>query len=227
MSARPWTFVAECAPAGVDPTGQVTNGRVMLLSTMVSGRLKLRKVGKQQFHDLYLPGVDGRQDVYTTEDIPETVTGQRTSLRRIWLDHIQPNAPGSNRPRKSMDVHCFRLARFQYLATQCIVVKEPFLILEAMNAIGREGASSSTIDTTGREDASPPYRRIGIGSTAVQYWNTEQSVQQKSRPIENVVDLNAFAAVVAFPEAEKKAFWESFRGSFEKGLGTEVNINIV
>ena len=95
--ARPWVGVAECALAGVDPTGQVTKGRVMLASTMVSGRLRLRKAGKQQFHDLHLPGMDSREDVYTTEDIPKTVTGRSTNLRRIWLDHIQPNAPGTKR----------------------------------------------------------------------------------------------------------------------------------
>jgi hypothetical protein len=154
--ARPWVFVAECALAGVDPMGQVTAGRVMLASTMVSGRLKLRKVGKQQFYDLHLPGVDGREDVYTTEDIPETVTGQHTSSRQVWLDHVQPNAPGSNRPRQSMEVQCFRLARFQYWGNKSVIVNEPFLILEAVDKISREGAS-------------PTYRRIGIGSTVVHF----------------------------------------------------------
>ena len=62
------------------------------------------------------------------------------------------------------------------------------------------------------------------------FCNSEQSAQQlaqKFGPIENVADLNALADVVEFPEAEKQAFWGSFRSSFEKGVGTEVVITIL
>jgi hypothetical protein len=213
---QPWVFAAECTLAGVDPTGQVTAGHAMLLGRTLSRCLKLRKVDQQFHYDLSLPRIDGSEDVYTTEDITASVAGQRKFERRIWLDHVQPYALGSDQPRESMEVHCLLMARFENPGTHFAAVYEPFLILEAVDKNCEEAT----------ELTSKMYRRIGIGSMSVEYWRTEKSARGEFDPIKNVKDLTRGLEDVGFTDTEKQTFFKSCSSSFEK-FGTEDLVTII
>jgi hypothetical protein len=182
---------AESTVAGINVTGKVKAGHIIISGPTLRGRYVPRQVDGHCEYDLFFPSFSRQSNMHYRTDaaLLDPEPWQRVRRSQLHLD-CQDKRP-IHLQRRSVDVLCLRMILIDSSAHALLEAAEYFLVLECCDQMKNV------------------YQRVGMAVTSEEY---RRGPEPNREDTETLIETREF---VACTTQEKTKFWEGFLSPFD------------